>query len=94
MTFGQKLQKLIDARGYTITYVADCIGVADRTLRNWLHDRMRPQKAEYYGRICDFFRVADSYFMDEEEYDPVHIMNKVKNMENRISALENKLNNR
>ncbi len=91
MTFGEKLQKLIDARGYTITYVADCIGISDRSLRNWIHSKMRPQKPEYIGKLCELFRVSENYFIDDDEFDPVHILNKVKNIENRLSVLEKKI---
>ena len=92
MTFGQKLRKLIDARGYSITYVADCIGVSDRTLRNWLAGKGRPQKQEFYGRICDFFHITERYLMEDVQFDPISVLHKVKNIEDRLTALEEKVN--
>ncbi len=89
MTFGQKLGELMQARGYKISYVADCIGVSHRTLRYWIDGKTKPHKHEFYEALANFFHVSDTFFWDnDKEIDPVNIIQRVKKIEDRLTALE------
>lgn len=70
MSFGEKLQKLRKARGWTQEELAQQAGVSRQSLSKWESDAALPDTARVII-LCDLFGVTADYLLRDQPQEPI-----------------------
>ncbi len=81
-TLGERLRKLREQRGFSISEISKSISVSPSTYRDWEYGR--EIKGEPYVRIADYFNVSLNYLLTGRELD---IENSLQEVERHVKII-------
>lgn len=85
----KRLKALRERKNFTITQVAENIGVAISTYREW--ENGRAIKGEPYVKLADLFGVSIYYLMTGQDGEFSEVMIKLDKVKNSLYHLEREL---
>lgn len=71
---------LLNRQGLTQKQIATNYGVTDRTVRNWLHPKEKPEKRERPGKLDPYKPALNVWIHDRPEWNSVYLFEKVKTL--------------
>jgi len=87
---GKRLQKFRKARGLSVGHVAEKIGVAESTYRDWEYGRAI--KGEPYTKIAEALGVSlSALLMGEQTKDKLFIIKELEKIESAIESIRTSL---
>lgn len=67
MTFGKKIKRLREEKGYTQTELGHLLGSTLKTISNYEVKNIRPRKRETYEKLAEIFEVDINYLLTDED---------------------------
>ena len=72
--------KLLTRQGMTQKAIAESYGVTDRTVRNWLRPKEKPDKEKRPGKLGNYRQLLDAWINDRPEWNSVYLFSKLKEL--------------